>query len=125
MLTFGEEIDALDALRDEIRKLEAQIDDLQKQYEVREGALLARLDEEGMRKATGSGATVSVSESTVGRIVNWEELCRYVRRNNAFHLLHRRLASAPYNELREARGKKGVPGVLPFTQRKLKLNKLT
>lgn len=118
---IGEEIDQLWKLREEIRELEDEVKEKKAVLDAKSEAMLGRLREEGMDLARGTRATVSVKETVVPQVENWDEYYRFIRRNNAFYLLERRAAAAPFRELLESRKGKPVPGVVPFTKRTLNL----
>lgn len=120
-LSIGEEIDRLFELREDARKWQEKADETKKVIAAREEALLARLDEEGMAKAVGRRASVSVTEAVVPQVENWDEFYAFIHRNKAYHLLERRASSGAFRELLATRGRKGVPGVVPYTKRKLSL----
>jgi ribosomal protein S4 len=90
-------------------------------YEAKEKTLMERLEQEGIEKAGGRKASVSISTSTVGQVENWDELYRYISRNKAFHLLERRLSNGAYRELLVQRAKLGVPGVVPYMKKRISL----
>lgn len=121
LLPIGEEIDHLWKLREDIRVLEDKIKEKKAVLEEKSDALMARLRTEGMDMARGQRATVSIKETVVPQVENWDEYYRFIRRNNAFHLLERRAAAAPYRELLEDRKGKPIPGVVPWTKRTLNL----
>lgn len=120
-LTLGENIDRLWKLREEIRNFEDQITALNKVYATVQEELMTQLAAEHMLSAAGSRATASVTETIVPKVEDWEAFYRYIHRNNAYHLLERRPATAAYRELLEQRKGKDVPGVVPYTKRTLKL----
>lgn len=118
--TLGQDIDELFELREHIRALEEDLKKISAGYEKKRDVLLARLQVEGLPKASGRKATVSVSELVVADVENWEEFHAYIHRNKAYHLLERRVANAAYRELLASR-KRPVPGVKPYTKHTLKL----
>lgn len=120
-LSIGEEIDRLFDLREDVRKWQDKIDETKKVIAAREDALVERLDEEGMAKAVGRRASVSITETIVPQVENWDEFYAFIHRNKSYHLLERRASAGAYRELLATRGRKGVPGVIPYTKRKLSL----
>lgn len=83
-------------------------------YNELSAAILERLAEEGMEKASGKLATVSRSETLVGQIEDWETFVKFVGRTKNFQLFERRVSAAAFRELF---GQKGtVPGLTPFTR---------
>lgn len=119
-LTLGAEIDRLYKLRDQIGELKDQLKEMEAVYSARENALAERLDAEGTARATGRLATASISYTVVPQVEDWQAFWDFIHRTKKYELLERRAAARPYRELLEQR-KKAIPGVVPFTKRKLNL----
>ena len=120
--TTGGIIDALFEIREQRRELARQDKALSEEADTLERLLMERLDAEETTKAAGRAASVSVSEEVVPNIDDWEAFYGYVRDNDAFHLLQRRINTAAWRETAEL---DGMPpqGTTPFTKRKLNLRK--
>lgn len=119
MSTIGVKIDGLFKLREAKRGLEAEIKELVEKMDVLEQELMAQMDQEGVEKATGKLASVSTTSSVKPVVEDWEAFYAYIHRYRYYHLLERRPAVLGCRELLEQKGK--IPGVVPFTQRKLNL----
>lgn len=117
MSKIGTKIDQLQQLREAKRALEEQIKELTHKMDTLENELITQMDSEGVVKSTGNLATVSIATSIKPQVDDWDVFYKYIRRNNYFHLLERRPSVTGCRELFETKGK--VPGVVPFTQRKL------
>jgi hypothetical protein len=117
--SVGAVIDQIWATREEKRRLEAQVKEVSLKIEEQESQLMERLEKEGLDKATGTKASVSVGTSVVADVQDWDAFWTYIFKNKYSHLLQRRVSEPAYRELLDA-GKK-VPGVLPFTKRKLNI----
>ena len=115
--SVGAVIDQIWAAREEKRALESQVKEVALKIEELEAALMERLEVEGLDKATGTKASVSIGTSVVADVQDWDEFWKYIFKNKYSHLLQRRVSEPAYRELLDA-GKK-VPGVQPFTKRKL------
>ncbi len=115
--SVGAVIDQIWAVREEKRRLESQVKEVGLKIEELETALMERLEAEGLDKATGTKASVSVGSSVVADVQDWDAFWAYILKNKFTHLLQRRVSEPAYRELLDA-GKK-VPGVQPFTKRKL------
>lgn len=118
----GALIDQLWAAREEKRKIEATLKETEEAIKDIEEQVMERLGSEGLEKATGSKATVSVTTSVVADVQDWDKLWPYITKNKFWHLVQRRVSDPSYRELLDM-GKK-VPGVQPFTKRKLNLRSL-
>lgn len=120
--TLGGRIDSLNELREAKRKLEAEIKTIDETYGKLEEELLEMLEKQGMDKATGKAATVSISRSTSASIEDDTAFFAYVKKTGHFHLLQRRLSDPAVRELLESKG--SIPGLKPFTKKRLNLRAL-
>ena len=119
MSTIGAKIDQLHFLREQKRALEGEIKQLSEQMSALESALIDQMDVEGVSKSTGATATVSITASVRPSVDNWDAFYAYIHRYKYYHLLERRPSVTGCRELLETKGK--IPGVVPFTQRKLNI----
>lgn len=106
----------LKTVQDEEKRLKALLDE-------NEELIIAQLDAQGVTRSGVGPYSMSISQTTVGNVEDWDQVYGFIRENDAFHLLQRRLANAAYNELRE--GGEAVPGVVPFEKRSLNFRKTT
>jgi hypothetical protein len=120
--TIGSRIDALNQLREDKRALEEKIKVIEESYRELEEALMETLQKQGMDKATGKKASVSVSSIVVGNLVDDTAFFAYVKKTGYFHLLQRRLSDPAIRELLESKG--SIPGVEPFVKKRLNLRSL-
>ena len=119
MSTIGAKIDQLHDLREQKRELEEQVNQLKAQMAELENDLIAEMDKQGVTKSTGGAATVSISSNVRPSVDDWDAFYAYIHRYKYYHLLERRPSVSGCNELLETKGK--IPGVVPFTQRKLNI----
>lgn len=117
MSTVGVKIDALHALREEKRQLEETVKAKVQEIDLLENELIDQMDAQGIVKSTGSKATVSISTSVKPSVEDWDAFYAFINKNKYFHLLERRPSVTGCRELFDTKGK--IPGVVPFTQRKL------
>lgn len=115
--TIGGMTDRLVDLRDKKRELESEITKIEAEFAEISENLMARLDAEGTEKGAGKRGSVSISSSVVGNVTDWDALNAYIKKTGYFHLYQRRLSDPAVRELLESKGK--VPGVEPFTKRRL------
>lgn len=118
----GALIDQHWAAREEKRRLEEQVKEVDVKLKELEETLMERMDAEGLEKATGTKATASISSSIVADVQDWDALWAFIARNKFFHMIQRRVSDPAYRELLEM-GKK-VPGVQAFNRRKVNLRSL-
>mgnify|MGYP003442148804 CR=1 FL=1 len=119
MSTIGTKIDTLHNIREQKRALEKQIEKLGEQAALLESELIDQMDAEGVSKSTGKNASVYIGENVKPTVEDWDAFYKYILRNKYFHLLERRPSVTGCRELFETKGK--IPGVVPFTQRKINI----
>jgi hypothetical protein len=120
---IGPAIDDLFTLRQRKQELEKQIKDIESEYSEIEDALLAKLKAEGTDKGAGKRASVSVSTTTVGNLVDADKFFAYVKKTGYFHLMQRRLSDPAIRELMASKG--SIPGVTTFDKVRLNLRVLS
>lgn len=119
MSTVGAKIDALHALREEKRGLEELLKAKVQEIDLVENDLIEQMDQQNITKSTGSKATVSISVSVKPSVEDWDAFYAYIHKNKYYHLLERRPSVTGCRELFDHKG--AIPGVVPFTQRKLNI----
>ena len=119
MSTVGVKIDALHALREEKRQLEELLKAKAQEIDLVENDLIEQMDQQNITKSTGSKATVSISMSVKPSVEDWDVFYAYIHKNKYYHLLERRPSVTGCRELFDHKG--AIPGVVPFTQRKLNI----
>lgn len=120
--TLGSQIDALNALRETKRELDAKIKEVETQYEAAQLAVLEALEAQGTDKATGKTATASISVSVVGNIDDRDMLNAFMKKTGNFQLLQNRISLPAMRELLEKKG--AIPGVAVFHKKTLNLRAL-
>ena len=119
MSTVGAKIDSLHALREEKRLLEEQVKAKAQEIDLAENELIEQMDQQNISKSTGSKATVSITTSVKPSVEDWDAFYAFIHKNKYYHLLERRPSVTGCRELFDTKG--AVPGVVPFTQRKLNI----
>jgi hypothetical protein len=112
--TTGAIIDNIWAMREEKRRLETEVKEVEGRIKAAQEQLMERMQQEGIEKATGSKASVSLSTTVVADVQDWDLFWPYVAKNKFWHLVQKRVSDPAYRELLDL-GKK-VPGVQPFTK---------
>ena len=108
-------------VREAIAKIEAaELKELKKRKKELEDTLLGGL-EVGEKVSFAGVGTVSCAEEIVPNVEDWEAVYDYIRNNNAFYLLARKLNAAPYRESLNIGDE--IEGVTPVTIRKLNVRK--
>ena len=98
-MELGPAIDMLYETRQQRLELTKQVDDLKARESVLKEELLTLLHEIGLEKASGMRATVGVRRITVPIITDWEEVHNYIRINDRFDLIQKRLSAPAWREL--------------------------
>jgi len=122
---IGPQIDALFHLREKKREAEAAVSEIEGMISAKEQILQATMEAQGLDRAAGKFASAGITESVVPQVEDWVALYAFIRRNNAFELLERRCSAGAYREHAEQRRDHTVPGVVPFTKRKLSIRVLS
>lgn len=122
-VTIEERIDRLFYLREDIRRLEAEVKALKGMKTTLEHDILDYMEDEGLAKLGSELATVSVSitERPTVDSEQWPEVFRFLFENDLLEVLRKQLNSGPWEELK----KQGVeiPHVSTFEDKKLNLRK--
>lgn len=120
--SLGVQIDAIFKTREELRALQEQEKEVEARIREQELVLMETMEREGVDRSTGKLATVSISETLTGNVVDWDVFWAFVFKTKAAHLLQRRISDPAVRELFETKG--AVPGVEPFKKRKLNIRKV-
>lgn len=110
-------IESLCSLKRSKKDLENQVKDIDKDISTVEGQIMVEMDALGVLESKSAIGKVSIGESTYPHVESWDQFYQFILENKYMHLLERRPAVLAYRELLELG--KPVPGVLPFTKRKL------
>lgn len=116
-VTLSDLIDSLGELKLSKKRLEADLKDVEKQITGFELDIMKAMDAEGILESKNHVGKVSISESVYPQVEQWDLFDEFVLENKYLHLRERRVAVLAYRELLTLGIP--VPGVLPFTKRKL------
>lgn len=120
--TMGALIDSIWAAREEKRRLEVQVKEVEAAIAELQTQLMERMETEKTDKAQGSKAGVSISTNIVANVEDWDALWAYIAKNKYYGLLQKRVTETAYRELLDLG--KTVPGVQPFPKRTLNVRSL-
>jgi hypothetical protein len=120
--TLGDKINRLEELKLERAEIARTDKDLKAEYDDLEAQVLAQLKEYGITQSRGTLATATISEITVPTIESWDKFEQYVKDNDAFYMLEKRVSGASFREL-IAQGET-IPGLKPFVKTSLSLRKI-
>jgi hypothetical protein len=118
-VSLGSLIDNLWEKREAKRAAEAKVTAIQSEIDDLEVKVMERLDSEGLDKANGKNASVSTTTNIIAQVEDWEAFWAFIIKNKYTQLLQKRASDPAYRELLEMG--KNVPGVKPFSKRRLNL----
>lgn len=116
--TIGQLLDQLAKQRKIKADLDAKVKDVEGVINNLKLEILNALQNSGMSKASSKLLTVSVKQDVVPEVTDWDAFYAFIKKNNYFHLLQRRVSTAAWKELYEqlSAKKKEVPGTQPFVK---------
>lgn len=116
--TIGQLLDQLAKYRKNKADLDAKVKDVEAAINGLKIEILNALQTAGMSKASSKTLTVTVKQDVVPNVTDWDSFYAYIRKNNYFHLLQRRVSTAAWKELHEqlSAKKKEVPGTEAFVK---------
>jgi hypothetical protein len=114
MATIQEAIDGYIKLRDkvdEIRKRQSEeLKPLRENMKTLEAWFLRELDQQGAKSIAAESGTAFKSTKTSSKVEDWEATLQFIRSNELWHMLERRVAKTAVEEYLEANGEL-PPGV--------------
>lgn len=96
---LGNLIDTLYATRQHRLAISKQVDELKSEEVSLRKTILEILEAVGLAKASGQLATCGIKTSIEPTVVEWEEVHEYIRRENRFDLLQKRLSAPAWRDL--------------------------
>jgi len=99
------------ALKDKKADFNTEITFINAEIKEIELELLDGLHEQNLTTLGDGTRTVYISKQTVPHVINWDALYTFVRENNAFEMLHRRVSQKAFLEYFEQG--MSVPGIDP------------
>lgn len=123
-LPMAQIIDVACEYREIIRAEDKEIKRKKANFEILENIILQQMkdagtDESPMLIAGGLKATASVSINEVPTATDWQKIFEWIKENDGFHLLQKRISSAAWKS--EIALGEEIEGIEKFEQRKLSL----
>lgn len=120
---LGTLIDTLYATRQQRLEIQKEVDALKNTETGLRGQILDLLENSGLAKASGQLATCGVKVSIEPSVVDWDEVHEFIRINNRFDLIQKRISAPAWRDLYQ----EGVtiPGTVPEEVRDISLTKST
>lgn len=109
-MEIGKYIDEMIAFRNEKKFHEAEIKRIDAQLAIMETTLKQAMIDQGVTEAKGSYGSAAYSEKVLyPSVKDWDAFRKFIRDNNYFDLLHKRISLTNYRQLVEAN--QDPPGV--------------
>jgi hypothetical protein len=122
---LGTLVDNLFDLRAKKGAIQAQIKVLEEDETRLEQQVIDALNAQGLDQARGKKATVSISETDVPQVVDWDEFHAFLIRRKVPHLLQRRVAPNAYREMQAImKTSQPLPGCTDFAKISLNVRKV-
>jgi hypothetical protein len=120
-MSIGTMIDSLYDLRAQRLAIEKQVEELKARETATKEEILFLLKESGLEGAKGEVATASIQYKIKANVTDWDAVYAYIRDNDMFALLQKRLTTTLWAALQED----GilVPGTEPMALTDLSLTK--
>lgn len=122
-MNIGMMIDGLYDLRAQRLAIEKQVADLKARETATKEEILSILNEQGLNGAKGLIATAAITHKTVPVVTDWDAVYTFIRDQNMFALLQKRLTASLWAALAE--DGVAVPGTEPQTVTDLSFTKST
>ena len=98
-MTLGESIDALYTARATRLAMAIELKELKATESAAKLVVLKLLGESGLEKASGKLATAGITTDDVPHVVDWEAVHSYIKDNDRFDLLQKRIGVLAWREL--------------------------
>lgn len=116
--TLHDLISRLGDLRTIKKRYEYEAKETGKQIDAIEREIMDALDDQQLTESKSAAGKVTLGEAVYPQVEDWDAFHQWILENHYMHFLEKRAAVLAY---REALGQGiAVPGVLPFTKRKIK-----
>lgn len=106
---------ALRRAQRKLKQIETKVAEQKNLVGVLRAEMTVDMHEAGTVAYSGPGIRISKRDSIVPQATDWGKIYRYVKKNDAFDLFQRRLASSAWKDRMEDR-KAPIPGIEPFTK---------
>lgn len=115
-------VEGLASVKEELRLANKRAKDLKGEHDEAEQLLIQELKAMGLDRVSAAGFTASYSQEIVANATDWEEFYRYIKENDAFYLLQKRISSNAFREVMQIEGV-APPGTEPVEKDKLSFTK--
>lgn len=124
-MNLPELIESALTARRQYRELDKQSKELKDEFNRLKFEIIKSCTELGVDSTSIKGlATVTVTPKKHPSVKDWDELLRYMEKNDAYYLFQKRLNSSAYKEMLELEGVENLPGCETFEQDDLHISEL-
>ena len=116
---IGSKIDLLHKQKLKIKALDTKLLQEKKTYYEMENEIVKLMQEEELMVSGGKLAKLTLSTEDLPSVSDWNKLYAYIKKNNAWDLLQKRVSSTAFRARTE--GNKKIPGVQKFHKTKVTL----
>jgi len=120
--TMAELIEARKAVNVRIKQANELLKAAKDEQDMIDGYLMKAMDGMGTSRMATKEYSVSISESVVPEVTDWEMLYEHVIATRDFSLIQRRVSSTAYREILDQG--QAVPGLTPRTKRDINFRSL-
>ena len=120
--TAGACADLLYKTREARLKLQKDVERMESEEQQLKDYFINNLSKDNATGVAGKFARVQIKPKVKPVVEDWDKFCAYVRKNNAFEMLQRRLSEGAIEERWE--DKKVVPGVGRFNAKTVSVTKI-
>lgn len=107
-MNSDELITELKKTKDQIKDLNNEVKELKGREDELARSLMAEMDKNGLKRMANDLATVFVATEAVPNVDNWDELRAYIKDNDLWELLQKRVSATACRELAMT---ESIPGV--------------
>lgn len=108
----------LGVLRETKKRFEFELSELKKRIDVQERCIMDAMDDQQITESKNAmGQKVTLSEAVYPSVEDWDAFHKWILEQGYLHFLERRPAVLAYREA--LNNNIPVPGVLPYTKRKI------
>lgn len=111
-MTLGQLAKLANEIREQKRGLEKQAKSLGTDFDALKEVIYTKLDEQGVDRTSVDGISLSKSDTQQPTVTDWDAVYAYIKDNNLFALLQRRVTATLWKEILDS-GEQ-VPGIDSF-----------
>lgn len=120
--TLGQLIDQYYEQRQKRIEAARKVDKMKTEEGLMKARIMEQMDEWGLGKASGANATCGITTSIKPEIVDWDEVYKYIREEDRFDLLQKRMSVTAWRDM-VLDGGELVPGTMVNEIRDLSLTR--